>query len=441
MAQTTADNNTQNPGRNDNTLNSNDNRRYRHWRLNILISVVVGYATYYLVRANFAIAMPRLIEEGYSKVDLGDMLFWWSLIYGVGKIVNGYFSDRSNARYFMSFGLLGAALMSLGISATNGTTFLVLFLLVNSWFQSMGWPATARMLTHWFARKELGTKWAIGASSHQIGGALIMVLGAYLVEHYGWRSAFLVPGIIAIFMSMFLLMRLRDNPTDVGLPPVEVFKNQDREKGEFHATNGARPTQREIWSMVFANKMIWFICLANMCLYIVRMGVMQWAPTFLKEFKGVHLAAAGVQTATYELAGLAGGMAAGWASDHFFKGQRGPVATLYMIALMGALFVFWKTPPGYYYIDAITLGCVGFFVYGPQILAGVASADFASKHAVGTANGIVGAFASLGSALSGAVVGRLSVSYGWEGGFIFFIIAAALGAFCFAITSVIQRSQ
>lgn len=416
-------------------LSAASNSSYRRWRLNILVSVVFGYATYYLVRANFAIAMPTLVEEGYSKIHLGDMLFWWSIIYGIGKVVNGYLSDRSNARYFMSLGLMGAALMSLGISFTSGTFFLVSFLLVNSWFQSMGWPATARMLTHWFSRRELGTKWAIGASSHQFGGALIMVLGAYLIENYGWRSAFLIPGLLAVACSVVLLFRLRDNPTEVGLPHVEIYKDDPNTSQGFEGINGERPSQREIWKMVFANKHIWFVCLANMFLYIVRMGVMQWAPTFLKEFKGVHLAAAGWQTATYELAGLAGGIAAGWVSDRFFKGQRGPVATIYMIALMGALFIFWKTPPGYYFIDAITLGCVGFLVYGPQILAGVASADFASKHAVGTANGLVGAFASLGSALSGAVVGRLSVMYGWEGGFIFFIAAAAFGAVCFSMTN------
>ncbi|USO01463.1 MAG: MFS transporter [Alphaproteobacteria bacterium] len=411
-------------------------RIYRFWRLRILSSVVFGYATYYIVRANFAIAMPSLVEEGYSKAQLGDMLFWWSLVYGVGKVVNGYWSDRSNARYFMGLGLLGAGLMSVGIALTTGTFFLISCLLISSWFQSMGWPASARMLTHWFARKELGIKWALGACSHQVGAAFIMIVGAYLVQNYGWRSAFLVPGVLAIAVSFYLLACLRDNPTEVNLPTVEVYKNDysDVTSNTFHGESGERPNQKEIWKMVFANKMIWYVCFANMFLYIVRMGVLQWAPTFLKEFKGVNLLEAGHQAAGYELAGLMGGLVAGWLSDTYFKGQRGPVATVYMVALMLAMLAFWQTPPGYYYVDMVTLACVGFFVYGPQILAGVASADFASKHAVGTANGLVGAFASLGSALSGAVVGRISDTYGWNGGFIFFISAAALGAVAFGLT-------
>ena len=44
---------------------------YRRLRLQVFIGIFVGYAGYYLVRKNFTLAMPYLIDAGYSKTDLG----------------------------------------------------------------------------------------------------------------------------------------------------------------------------------------------------------------------------------------------------------------------------------------------------------------------------------------------------------------------------------
>jgi hypothetical protein len=39
---------------------------YRRLRLQIFLGIFFGYAAYYLVRKNFALAMPYLIEQGFS---------------------------------------------------------------------------------------------------------------------------------------------------------------------------------------------------------------------------------------------------------------------------------------------------------------------------------------------------------------------------------------
>ena len=54
--------------------------------------------------------MPFLIEEGYSKADLGLALSGVSIAYGLSKFIMGNASDRSNARVFMTLGLLCSAL-------------------------------------------------------------------------------------------------------------------------------------------------------------------------------------------------------------------------------------------------------------------------------------------------------------------------------------------
>lgn len=406
---------------------------YSYWQLRILYSMAFGYAAFYLVRQNFSMAIPAISADlGYSKTQLGFVITIWSIIYGVGKFVNGYFSDRSNARYFMTLGLLGGALTSLVMGWGNGIAFFTVVWAINAWFQSMGWPPVSRLLTHWYSPTELGTKWGITNLSHQIGGAIIAVLAGYLIQNYGWRSAFFVPSVISLIMVILLFNRLRDTPESLGLPSIEKYSglvNAERQN-----TLDREMPFKEILATLIYNKQLWFVCLGNMFLYVVRMGVFNWAPTFLNEMKGASLTSSGWQVAAFEIAGMLGGIAAGWLSDHLFAGRRGPVSFLYMVCMVISLFYFWFVPPGFVLLNTLAMTSVGFLVYGPQVLVGVAAADFASKRAVGMAVGLTGTFGYVGSAISGVCIGWIADNYGWDGGFIFFIVSAMLACVCFALT-------
>ncbi len=60
---------------------------YRRLRWQIFIGIFFGYAAYYLVRKNFALAMPYLIEQGFSRGDLGFALSGISIAYGFSKFI------------------------------------------------------------------------------------------------------------------------------------------------------------------------------------------------------------------------------------------------------------------------------------------------------------------------------------------------------------------
>jgi phosphoglycerate transporter family protein len=406
---------------------------YRYWRLRIMYSAIFGYAAFYLVRLNLSMAMPVMANQfNYTKAEMGAVVTIWSIVYGIGKFVNGYFSDRSDARTFMTVGLFGTAIANIFMGMGSHLYYFVAFWAVSAWFQSMAWPPVARMLTHWFSPKELGTKWGIWSTSHQIGGLTIFLLAAYLIEHYGWRSAFYLPAFFAIGIAFLLYNRIRDTPESIGFPPPEIYKG-DVQKPVLVELE-AHLTHKELLKRVLLNRLLWFVCLGNMCLYIVRIGIFTWAPTFLQEMKGSTLMASGWQSAAFEVAGLLGGVAAGWISDRYFSGRRGPVSSVYMTGLIFALLYFWKGPSGHAWMDAFAMLPIGFMVYGPQVLAGVAAADFSSKKAVGLATGLIGVFGYLGGAISGIGTGIIADTWGWDGGFIFFTICAMLGVVAFAVT-------
>src|SRR6266545_7176505 len=75
---------------------------YRRLRAQVFVGIFVGYAAYYLVRNNLALAIPDILREHpeYSKAQLGWALTALSIAYGVSKFLMGAVSDRSNPRYF-----------------------------------------------------------------------------------------------------------------------------------------------------------------------------------------------------------------------------------------------------------------------------------------------------------------------------------------------------
>src|SRR6187401_3615375 len=83
-------------------------QQYRRHRRSVFAGIFTGYAAYYLVRNNLALAIPDILRDypQHSKAELGLALTGLSLAYGLSKFLMGAVSDRSNARYFLPLGLL-----------------------------------------------------------------------------------------------------------------------------------------------------------------------------------------------------------------------------------------------------------------------------------------------------------------------------------------------
>jgi OPA family glycerol-3-phosphate transporter-like MFS transporter len=87
------------------------------------------------------------------------------------------------------------------------------------------------------------------------------------------------------------------------------------------------------------------------------------------------------------------------------------------LTLVGLLIYRWNDT-GPYWIDVAALIMIGFFIYGPIMMIGLHALDLVPKKAAGTAAGFTGFFGYfLGSAPSGAGVGWIAHTWGWDGVF------------------------
>ena len=404
---------------------------YKDLRLKVFLGIFIGYAGYYLVRKNFSLVMPDLIEKGFTKTQLGFALSGVSVAYGLSKFLMGNVSDRSNARIFLPLGLVLSAIMMILMGlvpfATSSVAVMFVLLFVNGWFQGMGWPACGRVMVHWFSVNERGTKMSIWNVAHNVGGGLIGPVSILAIALFAdWQSKLYVPGFIAVFIAFIAYLLIRDTPQSCGLPPIEVYRKDY--PPNYSADNEKELSAREIFfRYVLNNRVLWYISFANAFIYLVRYGILDWSPTYLSEVKGFNVKETGWAYFVYEFAGIPGTLLCGWMSDKLFKGRRAPATIIYMLLVLLFVFIYWKNPPGNIWVDNMALLAIGFLIYGPVMLVGVHALDLVPKKAAGTAAGLTGLFGYLGGALfANIAIGYVVDTWNWDGGFILIILACLL---------------
>ena len=427
----------------DNTI-----KKYRYWEWRTIIVLFIGYALFYFVRKNLGIAIPAMEAElGISKTQLGIFLTLHSIIYGFSRFVNGMLVDRFSKRKIMSLGLLLTCAVNLFIcvspklngmlnlldaegKATLGLVYLIGSMWVfNGYLQGMGVPPCMSLLAHWVKPSELATKQSIWNVSHTVGAGVVVALCGFMLEHFGyspWYLCFAVPAFIALIGVPVLWFGLKDDPTEVGLPPVEKMNGQQDQKSDEQISleniDGVK-YKKIINKMVFANPYIWILAVSNFCVYVIRLTILDWGASFLTESKGMDIAQAGGLLATTEIVGGTLGMLlAGWLSDKLFKSKAHRTCFFCIIFATLSFFLFWKCES--VVLSFVYLVMSSFFIYGPQALYGVCASQQATKYAAGTGNGIMGIFGYASSLVSGVMFGSMADAGGWNS---VFPVAIAFG--------------
>lgn len=449
-------------------------KSYPKWRLRIFLSCFLAYIVFYLCRKNISAALPVMgTELGYSNTELGLLGSTLYLTYSIGKFTNGVLADRSNVRTFLPTALIVSALANIAIVISSifitpgKATFLGLpaasvllwvmafFWGCNGWVQSMGFPPIARSLAYWFSNNERGVKWSLWSTSHQIGTFLSVIVSGFLIDKLGWKAAFYMPAIVAVFISLIMFERLRDRPVSIGLPDIEEYREPEAVAAAKAACNleqEAQETYLDIFKKhILCNKTLWLLAIAYIFVYFTLMGTIDWMIKYLVEAKHNSLKLAAMKLSFLPLFGIIGTVGAGYISDKVFNRKRAPVNILYLAGIILAILALRLNSTGENFIDTaflsisghqlsaaisvngsdildfLYIAIIGICAYGPQMLiGGLCAVESSSKRVASAATGFTGSFGYIGSILSGAGTGIIIDKFGWDGAIVAWIISAVV---------------
>ena len=431
----------------------------RSWQHRIFATVWITYFSYYLCRYNMSMAKSSMCTAyGWSAEDFGTVFTALTLMYALGQFVNGQLADRFGTRVIASIGVLGSVIMNIAVfivtiaavpeTAESGTVLylIVAFWGLNGFFQAMGWSPMVRVMAHWFPTRTRGKTMGLLGTCYQFGGAFSWLLAFFIIGYYAqkmsgdWRAVFLIPSLLFAIVGVIFFLFIRNSPEDVGLEPLEIEDSENKQS--VTAVSGQNISIAANVISTLKNPYLWIIALTFFLLDMNRYGFVNWLPAYLDDAGGGD---SGSFIATFNfkevmkrvihpLAGSAGALIAGWATDRFFGGRRAPVIAgmLFILGLSSILFPY--IDPGNSLVVILVVALIGFCTYGPHILmVGHAAQDFGKKSGVAGAAGFIDGMGYIGASLAGRYAGKLIDSHGYQVTFVIFGLAAIIGAFFVSI--------
>ncbi len=413
------------------TINSKA-KLLKAWQSRIFLVLWITYASFYIGRVNFSVALPGIMAEfGWTKADVGAIgtaLFW---AYAIGQFINGQLGDKFGSRVIITVGLTVSALMNLLFGFSQAIGVMIIIWAVNGYFQSMGWAPTVKTLANWFPPRLRGKMSGRLGTSYIIGGAISVALAGFIAARFGWRATFYIPVVILLVSAVHWYLRSRNSPESAGLPTLEesegvATSTEVKEVSSEDEYLGLRYTLKQS----LGNKGVWIMGFGLFFVNIVRYGFLTWAPTYLFETQKAGIDKAAYSSLIFPIAGAGGAIFAGWATDRWFQSRRAPVAGIFLFMTGVAAWGYRSVDlENQWFLGLITLAAIGFFVFGAHVLiVAAAPMDFGTRKAASAATGFINGWGYLGAGLQGIGTGLLVDRWGWSAGFAFWIACAFLAA-------------
>lgn len=413
---------------------SDDHQQPAHARLALwqritVALLVAGYAGYYLCRSHFSVAKPLLLHEfhghGLDKAVLGDIAFYGTLAYALGKFVSGSLADFAGGRRMFLTGMAGAILFSVFFGLSGTVPLFTLAWMGNRLIQSMGWGGLTKMTARWFSFSTYGTVMGFLCLSYLFGDFLSRQFLAQLIAwHFGWRQLFFIAaGVLAVIFLVTVLL-LKESPLDVGAeePPPNP--------GNLFGSEGTKARPQGLADLLLPllrSPRFWLVCTLSFGFTVLRETFNDWTPTYLNEIGRMSVADAGRASSYFPLFGGISVLFFGWLSDRLGTAGRAAIIFCGLALVTPALYALSIIKPESQVAAILMLGGIGVATLGPYaFLAGAIALDFGGKKGSATAAGWIDGVGYIGGSLiAGKTIGKIAETQGWKPAFLLLTLIAA----------------
>ena len=239
----------------------------RRW---ILLSLVfVAIVINYVDRGNLSVAAPAMMKDfQITPETMGVLLsaFFWT--YAAFQIPAGMLVDRFGIRRAYTAAFLVWSIASASIALSRGPGDVIGLRMLLGLAESIAPLASISFIRSNFSGKDQGLPTSIYIAGQNIGPALGVLVGALLLDKFGWRMMFAVTGLGAlVWVPCWLLAA----PSDGTRAERQAQKAED---------DLAEP-RRWTWRMLLANKTFWAMSLSILLSSYYWYFVLTWVPSYL----------------------------------------------------------------------------------------------------------------------------------------------------------------
>ena len=247
-----------------------------------LVMLTLIYAFNFADRQILVILQESIKNEWQlSDTELGLLSgFIFAIFYVVLGIPIARYADQGNRRNIVA-GSLGLWSIMTAISGYAGNFIQLLLARIGVGVGQAGEsPAAHAMISDYFTLEKRSNALSIYSIGLYIGILVAFLMGGYLNQHFGWRTAFLVMGVPGIIFSLLFYFTVREpekGATDV------------RE-----STSGKTYTLQTALKLLFSNAIFLYLAIAIALHLFCIFALLNWAPSFLSRLHGMKTMDVGV---------------------------------------------------------------------------------------------------------------------------------------------------
>ncbi len=248
----------------------------------VLVMLTLVYAFNFLDRQLLVIFQESIKKEfALSDTELGLLSgFIFALFYVLLGIPIARYADKGNRRNIVA-GSLGLWSVMTAISGFAGNFIQLLLARMGVGVGQAGEsPSAHAMISDYFPLEKRSSALSIYSTGLYIGILIAFLMGGYLNQHFGWRTAFLVIGVPGIIFSLLFYVTVKEpkrGATDV------------RE-----TTSGKSYSLRTALKLLFSNKIFLYLAIAIALHIFCIYALLNWAPSFLSRLHGMKIIDIGV---------------------------------------------------------------------------------------------------------------------------------------------------
>lgn len=379
-------------------------RNLRWWIGGLLFaSTVINY----LDRQTLSNLAPYLKKDyGWTNTDYANLVIAFRIAYSLGQTLCGRLLDRIGTRRGLTISVIWYSVVSMLTSFAVGWKSFAGFRFLLGAGESANWPAATKAVSEWFPKRERGLATALFDSGSSIGGAIAPFIIVPIYLRWGWRPAFIIPGILG-FLWLIIWRWLYYPPEihpRISTDEREMILQDKRESAPEHA--GPRPR----WHQLLKLPQTWGTIASKALTDPVWFFVTDWFPIYLVA-KGIKLESAFIAYWVPFIAADLGNFFGGWLSGVLIKRGWSLGAARKALVVFGGFGVTLLIPTiltTNLFIIALLFGAATFAYAAFSTIANVLPSDLYTSESVASVSGMSGTAAGIGTIIAFKLIGHFS---------------------------------
>jgi MFS transporter, ACS family, hexuronate transporter len=361
----------------------------------------------YIDRQTLSLLAPYLkLEYHWTNSDYANIAIAFRVAYSIGQTAFGRLMDRVGTRRGLTLTVIWYSMVSMLTSLANGFYSFATFRFLLGAGESANWPAATKAVSEWFPKRERALATAFFDSGSSIGGAVAPFIVLWIYFHWGWRPAFMIPGILG-FLWLIIWRWLYYPPEEnnrIGRAEREMIvadKQEDTPK---------QGTTRPHWSELLQLPQTWGVIIAKTCTDPVFFFITEWFPIYLVA-KGIDLKNGLIAVWIPFIAADLGSFFGGGISGYLIKRGWTLGAARKALIVFGGLGMTMLIPTIFttnLYWIALLFAVATFTYAGFTTMANVLPSDLYHSESVASVSGLSGTGAGIGTIIAFKLIGYFS---------------------------------